>query len=62
MMMTIMIRVIIIRLLFATATKLNDYYVPGTGLPTLQIISLLIFITFLYVCTKTPIKYEKSPS
>ena len=39
MMMTIMIRVIIVRLLFATTTKLNDYYVPGTKLATLQIVS-----------------------
>ena len=34
-----MIRVIIVRLLFATTTKLNDYYVPGTKLATLQIVS-----------------------
>ena len=62
MMMTIMIRVIIVRLLFAYTTKLNDYYVPGTELATLQIVSHIILITFLHVCTKTPIKDEKSPS
>lgn len=42
MMMTVMIRVITARLFFATTTKLNDYYVPGTELTTLQIVSHII--------------------
>lgn len=63
MMMTVMIRVITVRLFFfATTTKLNDYYVPGTELTTLQIVSHIILITFLHVCIITPIKDEKSPS
>ena len=49
-------------LFFATTTKLNDYYVPDTELTTLQIVSHIILITFLHVCTITPIKDEKSPS
>lgn len=36
-------------------TELSDYHVPGTELPTLQVVPHLILIIFLHVCIKTPI-------
>lgn len=49
----IMIMVITI-LLMETIIELNDYYGPGTELPTLHIVLHLILIIFLYIRIITP--------